>query len=81
MKASAKTAENSVGMSRLLWATMITAPRPWSPVNHSPITAPMTERGIEMRKAANRYGSELGALSLKKTSRPGCVERGEEVQG
>ena len=66
-------------MSRLLWATMMTAPSPRSPVNHSPTTAPMTERGIEMRKAAKRYGRELGALSLKNISRLDAFREVEEV--
>ena len=47
-------AEKSVGMSRLLCATMMTLPRPLSPLNHSPTTAPMTESGMDMRNAANR---------------------------
>lgn len=54
IKASVKIAPNRVGMSRLLWATMITLPSPRSALNHSAITAPITARGMETRKAAKR---------------------------
>ena len=54
MNARTRIAENNVGMSRLLRATMMALPRPRSPLNHSPTTAPMTESGMDMRKAAKR---------------------------
>ena len=54
-----------MGMSKLLWATIMTLPKPLSPLNHSPTTAPMTDNGMDMRKAANKYGSELGNRNLR----------------
>ena len=49
-------------MSILLWATIITLPKPLSPVNHSPTTAPIIESGKDIRNAANKYGNAEGIL-------------------
>ena len=62
INASEKTLENKVGMSILLWATIITLPKPLSPVNHSPTTAPIIESGKDIRNAANKYGNAEGIL-------------------
>ena len=47
MNARTRMAENSVGMSRLLCATIKTMPRPRSPLNHSPTTAPIPDAPTE----------------------------------
>lgn len=68
MNASMNIEPKAVGISKLWWAIKIMLPRPLLPVKNSPTTAPITDRGTAILKAAKRYGRQLGILSRKKIS-------------